>query len=52
VRVFLFRGKLGSSRYCSENEQITPSPLVGEGGGEGEHDMATPASILPHQGGG
>jgi len=32
--------------------RLSPSPLVGEGGGEGEHTMSTPTSILPRQGGG
>ena len=36
----------------SENKPIAPSPLVGEGGGEGEHTIITPTFILPHQGGG
>jgi hypothetical protein len=31
---------------------MIPSPLVGEGEGEGEHTLSTPTSILPHQGGG
>ena len=28
---------------------MTPSPLVGEGGGEGGHTVITPTLILPHQ---
>ena len=32
--------------------EYSPSPLVGEGGGEGEHTLFTPSSILRHQGGG
>jgi anthranilate synthase/aminodeoxychorismate synthase-like glutamine amidotransferase len=32
--------------------QAFPSPLVGEGKGEGEQAMLTPTLILPHQGGG
>jgi len=27
--------------------QLSSSPLVGEGGGEGEYTMSTPTSILP-----
>jgi len=30
----------------------TPSPLEGEGWGEGEHAIFTPTLTLPHQGGG
>jgi hypothetical protein len=32
--------------------RLSPSPLAGEGGGEGEHTMPTPTSVLPRQGGG
>jgi hypothetical protein len=31
---------------------IIPSPLVGEGRGEGEYTIGTPTLTLPHQGGG
>jgi hypothetical protein len=30
----------------------SPSPQAGEGGGEGEHILSTPALVLPHQWGG
>jgi hypothetical protein len=36
----------------SENKPITPSPLAGEGGGEGDHTESTPTLILPLDGGG
>ena len=39
-------------KNCSENKPITPSPLAGEGEGEGDHTRSTPTLILPHQGGG
>ena len=38
-------------RIYVEITRFSPSPLAGEGGGEG-HTLSTPTSILPHQGGG
>jgi hypothetical protein len=35
-----------------KNSLFSPSPLVGEGKGEGERTVCTPTSILPRQGGG
>jgi hypothetical protein len=43
---------IGIWDYVENNPNYQPSPLVGEGGGEGEYAMSTPTSILPHQGGG
>jgi len=38
--------------YHLENNSTIPSPLAGEGAGEGDYTVFTPTSILPHQGGG
>ena len=35
-----------------ENKPVTPSPIVGEGEGEGGRTVITATFILPHQGGG
>jgi hypothetical protein len=48
----LLKNVSGLVMNCPENKWRTPSPSVGEGGGEGEHAMFTPTRTLPHQGGG
>ena len=54
----LFRHLMESNSYETLNQVqgdkiiITTQSLAGEGGGEGEHNIFTPTSILPHQGGG
>ena len=35
-----------------DNGPSSPSPLAGEGAGEGEHFLSTPTLVLPRQGGG
>ncbi|NOU01919.1 MAG: aminodeoxychorismate lyase, partial [Gallionella sp.] len=50
LEVLLSQNSIGSARTTRDED--TPSPLVGEGWGEGDSERSTLSLTLPHQGGG